>query len=145
MEHEDAVPKGHRSYPRNVVAGRVEKVPGHVQRPVHREDTRMEADLRGADAQGLSDRGLGKRGWHQVPPKVAELGEVVPQLPDQLDGPKQLGAQEAAAVLRSAARHTEAEEEVRERGHVHADGGGERGHAGPGHTGRRRPPPHAPQ
>lgn len=90
--------------------------------------------MRGADVQRVQDRGLGERGRHQVPPEVAEPGEVVPELPDQLDGPEQLGAQETAAVLRGAARHTEAEEEIRERGHVYANSGGGRRHGGPGHV-----------
>lgn len=61
---------------------------------------------------------------------MAEPGKVIPELLDQLDGPEHLGSEEAAAVLRSAARHTEKEEKVRERGHVHADGGRRRGHVG---------------
>lgn len=137
VEHEDAVPEGHRGHAGDAGAGGVQAVPGHVQRPVHGEDTRVEADMRGADGEGVPDRGLGERGRHQVPPEVAEPGEVVPELPDQLDGPEQPGAQEAAAVLRGAARHTQDEEEVRERGRVHADGGGGRRHDRPGHVGKR--------
>lgn len=144
VEHANAVPKGHRSHQGNVGAGGQQKVPGHVQRPVHGEDPGVETDLRRADGQRFSDRGLGERGRHQVPPEVAQPGEVVPELPDQLDGPEQLGAQEAAALLRGAARDPQEEEEVRERGHVlHADGGGGRRHDRPGRARRRsrQPPP----
>lgn len=119
MEHADAVPKGHRSDPGDVDVGRLEEVPGHVQRPVHGQDTGVEAHMRGTDEPGFPDRGLGERRRHQVPPKVAEPGEVVPQLSDQLDGPEQHGAQEAAAVFRGAAPDTQEEKEVRERGLVH--------------------------
>lgn len=94
--------------------------------------------MRRADVQRVPNIGLGERGRHQMPPEMAEFGKVVPKLSDQLDGPEQLGAQEAAAVFRGAARYTEKEEEIRERGHVHADCDHQRGHNGPRHAGRRR-------
>lgn len=102
------------------------------------KDPRVEAHMRRADEQRVQDRRLGERGRHQVPPEVAEPGEVLPELPDLLDGPEQLGAQETAAVLRGAARDPEEEEKVRERGHVHADGGDRRGHDRRGHDAGQR-------
>jgi len=105
---------------------------------VHGQDTRVEDDIQGADEEGVPGCGLGDRGWHQVPPEVAESGEVVPELPVQLDGFELPDAQEAAAVLRDAARHTQDKEEVRERCRVHADGGGEQQRDRPGRVGQQR-------
>lgn len=90
---------------------------------MHGEDPRVEAHMRGTHVQGIPDRGLGERGRHKVPPEMAEPGEIVPELFDQLGGPEQLSAQETSAVLRGATRDPAQEEEVRERGHVHADRG----------------------
>lgn len=119
------MPKGHRGDARDAGAGGVEKVPGHVQRPVHGEDSRVEAHMRGTHVQGVSDRGLGERGRYKVPPEVAEPREIIPELFDQLGGSEQLGAQETATILRGAARDLAQKEEVRERGHVHTDRGGQ--------------------
>lgn len=104
---------------------------------MHGQDTRVEANIRGAGEEGVPNRGLCERGWHQVPPEVAESGEDVQELPDHLDGFEQPDAQEAAAVLRDDARHTQDNDKVRRRCRVHADGGSEQQHDGPGHVGRR--------
>jgi len=57
---------------------------------------------------------------------MAQPGEVVPELPNLLHRPEQFSAQKTTAVLRGTARHSQAEEEVRECGHVHSNGGGQR-------------------